>query len=100
MLGRKVPDVSCEIFFREEGWKALYLYHTKNPRPPEIPPTLNKAIRMMAKLGGFIGRKNDDEPGTISLWRDIQRLGDITETVIINVNYHDSSTVSDSVQYG
>lgn len=83
MLGRKVPNVSCEIFFREEEWKALYVYHTKNPRPPEVPPTLNKAIRMMAKLGGFIGRKDDGEPGTISLWRGIQRLDDITETFII-----------------
>lgn len=83
ILGRKVPDVSCEVFFREEEWKALYVYHTKNSHPPEIPPTLNKAIRMMAKLGGFIGRKNDGEPGTISLWRGIQRLDEITETFSI-----------------
>lgn len=59
------------------------MYHTKNPRPPEMPPTLNKAIRMMAKLGGFIGRKDDGEPGTISLWRGIQRLDDITEIFTI-----------------
>ena len=79
MLGRTVPNVPCEIFFREEEWKALYVYHTKNPRPPEKQPTLNEAIRTMAKLGGFIGRKNDGEPGTTSLWRGIQRLDDITE---------------------
>jgi len=29
---------------------------------------------MMEKLGDFIGRKNDGEPGTISMWRGIQRL--------------------------
>jgi hypothetical protein len=79
-LGRTVPDVSCEIFFQEEQWKALCIHHTKNPRPPEKPPTLNEAIRVMAKLGGFIGRKGDGEPGTTSLWRGIQRLDDITET--------------------
>lgn len=79
MLGRTVPDVSCEIFFRKEEWEALYIYHTKNPRPPEEPPTLNEAIRTLAKLGGFIGRKSDEEPGTTSLWRGIQRLDDITE---------------------
>ena len=79
MLGRNVPDVPCEIFFRKEEWKALYVYHTKNPHPPEKPPTLNEAIRTMAKLGGFIGRKSDGEPGTTSLWRGIQRLDDITE---------------------
>lgn len=78
-LGRSVPDVSCEIFFEEEEWKALYVYATKNPSPPQTPPTLNEAIRTMAKLGGFMGRKSDGHPGTISLWRGIQRLDDITE---------------------
>ena len=79
-LGRTVPDVSCEIFFQEEEWKALCIHSTKNPYPPERPPTLNEAIRIMAKLGGFMGRKGDGEPGTTSLWRGIQRLDDITET--------------------
>lgn len=79
-LGRTVPDVSCEIFFREEEWKALCIHHTKDPVPPHIPPTLNEAIRLMAKLGGFMGRKGDGEPGPTSLWRGIQRLDDITET--------------------
>ena len=79
-LGRAVPDMSCEVFFQEEEWKALCIHHTKNPRPPKTPPTLNQAIRIMAKLGGFMGRKGDGEPGTTSLWRGIQRLDDITET--------------------
>ncbi len=79
-LGRTVPDVCCEIFFREEEWKALCIHYTKDPHPPDTPPTLNEAIRIMAKLGGFIGRKGDGEPGTTSLWRGIQRLDDITET--------------------
>ncbi len=79
-LGRTVPDVSCEIFFREEEWKALCIHATKNPYPPDTPPTLNEAIRVMARLGGFMGRKGDKEPGTTALWRGIQRLDDITET--------------------
>ena len=57
----------------------MCIHHAKNPRSPETPPTLNEAIRIMAKLGGFIGRKGDGEPGT-SLWHGIQRLDDITET--------------------
>jgi len=39
----------------------------------------HEAIRIMAKLGGFMGRKGDGEPGTTSLWHGIQRLDDITE---------------------
>jgi hypothetical protein len=79
-LGRTVPDISCESFFEEEEWKALCIHYTKNPYPPKTPPTLNEAIRIMAKLGGFMGRRGDGEPGTTSLWRGIQRLDDITET--------------------
>ncbi len=29
---------------------------------------------MTAKLGGFLGRKTDGEPGTITLWRGLLRL--------------------------
>ncbi|HEC26561.1 MAG TPA: hypothetical protein ENI67_04045 [Gammaproteobacteria bacterium] len=60
----------------------MYPPHEK-PHPPDTPPTLNRAIRMMAKLGGFMGRKSDGQPGSTSLWRGIQRLDDITETFII-----------------
>ena len=38
-LGRSVPDVSCEIFFREEEWKALCIHHSKDPHPPATPPS-------------------------------------------------------------
>ncbi len=79
-LGQTVPDISCESFFEEEEWKALCIHHTKNLYPPKTPPTLNEAIRIMAKLGGFMGRRGDGEPGTTSLWRGLQRLDDITET--------------------
>ena len=34
-------------------------------------------IRAIARLGGFLGRKSDGEPGTQSLWRGIQRMDDI-----------------------
>ena len=34
---------------------------------------------MTAKLGGFLGRKGDGEPGTQTLWLGLQRLDDIAE---------------------
>jgi len=77
-LGREVPNVPCTIFFEEAEWKALVAYKTKNPQPPETPPTLREAVRMVASLGGFLGRKCDGEPGTKSLWLGLQRLDDLT----------------------
>lgn len=77
-LGREVPDVPCTVFFEEAEWKALVAYKTQNPTPPSNPPSLREAVRMVAGLGGFLGRKGDGEPGTKTLWLGIQRLDDMT----------------------
>jgi hypothetical protein len=74
--GRQTPDVSCEAILSEEEWKPLYAYLYKRP-PPHKPPTLREAIRMIAKLGGFLGRKGDGEPGPMVLWRGLMRLPDL-----------------------
>lgn len=79
-LGRETPDVPCTVFFEEAEWKALYCFVRQDPKPPDQPPTLREAIRMVASLGGFLGRKSDGEPGTKSLWLGIQRLDDIAAT--------------------
>ena len=79
-LGRQTPDVPCSIFFEQAEWKALYCFVRQDPKPPDQPPTLREAVRMVASLGGFLGRKNDGQPGTKSLWLGIQRLDDIAAT--------------------
>lgn len=79
-LGREVPDAPCTVFFEEAQWKALMVFTTRNPVPPEKPPTLREALRRVASLGGFLGRKGDGEPGTQTLWLGIQRLDDIVTT--------------------
>jgi hypothetical protein len=77
-LGREVPDVPCSVYFEEAEWKALVAYVTHNPIPPEQPPSLRETMRMVATLGGFLGRKSDGEPGTQTLWLGLQRLDDLT----------------------
>jgi hypothetical protein len=76
-LGREVPDVPCTVFFEEFEWKALHTHITKTPVPPAEPPTLRQALRMVATLGGFLGRKRDGEPGATTLWRGLQYLDGI-----------------------
>ena len=78
-LGREIPDLPCTVFFEEAEWKALVTYKTKNPIPPKKTPTLREAMRMVASLGGFLGRKSDGEPGTKSLWLGLQQLDVMTE---------------------
>ena len=79
-LGREVPHLPATVYFQEAEWKALMVYHTKKPLPPAQPPTLGRAIHMVAKLGGFRGRNSDGEPGAEVMWRGIQRHDDITDT--------------------
>ena len=77
-LGREIPDVPCTAFFEEFEWKALCCFINKTPTPPSEPPTLREAMRMVAGLGGFLGRKSDGNPGTQTLWRGLERLSDIS----------------------
>lgn len=79
-LGRETPDVPCSVFFAEAEWKALHCHHHRSSIPPETPPPLGEAMRMVAKLGGFLGRRSDGHPGATTLWRGLERLADITAT--------------------
>lgn len=98
-LGREIPDVPCTIYFEEADWKALVAYVSKNPVPPAQPPTLREAIRMVATLGGFLGRKRDGEPGTQTLWLGLQRLDDLAAMWKIIAPHTHSPPVS-SRRYG
>lgn len=83
MLARQMPDSPCTIFFKDEEWKALCIYVTKNPKPPQHPPTMHQAARMVGAIGGHLGRKHDGPPGNQVLWRGLQRLDAATEMYVI-----------------
>jgi len=78
-LGRHHPDVPCTEYFEEAQWQARVAFVYRDPKKAEEPPPpLRTALRMVAELGGFLGRKGDGEPGAQTLWRGLQRLDDIT----------------------
>jgi len=80
-LGRETPNVPCDAVLTEDEWKVLYtVVHKKSP--PATPPSLREAIRMVAKMGGFLGRRCDGEPGTITIWRGWTRLMTMVEAVV------------------
>ncbi len=104
-LGRETPEVPCTVFFDEADWKALVAYVTQNPNPPKQPPTLREALRMVATLGGFLGRTGDGEPGTKSLWLGLQRLDDLSSmwkllTTTPNCHSPPSPLVASNPSYG
>ncbi|MFH1039338.1 MAG: IS4 family transposase [PVC group bacterium] len=78
MMGRSVPDLPCTVLFEEHEWKALYCFANKTQKPPEQPPSLGEAVSLVAKLGGFLGRKSDGQPGVQVLWRGMKILSVIS----------------------
>lgn len=65
-LGRVLPELPAEVLLEVDEWKAAYVLN-KKPVPKETPP-LREVIRLIARLGGFLGRKGDGEPGAKTLW--------------------------------
>lgn len=101
-LGREHPDVPCTLYFSEAEWKALVTYINRDAALPDKPPTLREATRMVASLGGFLGRKCDGEPGTQTLWLGLQRLDDLTAMykILIGTLARAPPTVSSRHTYG
>jgi len=73
-LARTNPDASCEIFFEADDWKILYKVAKKTKSIPEKPPSIREAVFMIAKLGGFLGRKSDGFPGVVTIWRGLMKF--------------------------
>jgi Transposase DNA-binding/Transposase Tn5 dimerisation domain len=78
MLARVIPDASCSLILEAAEWQALYCTIHRTQILPEHEPTLSEAIHMIGRLGGFLGRKSDGEPGVQALWIGFRRLYDLT----------------------
>jgi len=79
-LNRTHPDLPCTVALNTIEWQALYMRIHRTTKLPDRPPSLRQAVRWIAQLGGFLGRKSDGEPGITAIWRGWQRLQDIADT--------------------
>lgn len=73
-LGRTCPDLDAALLFEPDEWKAAYILNKK--KVPATPPRLNEVLRLIARLGGFLARKGDGEPGVKTIWQGLQRIVD------------------------
>ena len=74
LINRVNPEISSSQILEDHEWKALCCHITKSRHPPEQAPSVREAVRMIAKLGGFLGRKHDKEPGMTYIWRGWEKL--------------------------
>ena len=77
---RDQSDLPASVLLTTEEIAVLQTMARTNPSTDSL--TLRQAVRAMAGLGGFLGRKRDGEPGVITLWRGMQRLMDMTAAVL------------------
>jgi hypothetical protein len=76
-LGREQPELPCELALDRDSWQALWQVSSPREPLPQTPPPLGQAMRRVAMLGGFLGRKGDGDPGPLTVWRGMDRLHDI-----------------------
>jgi len=67
LLGREVPDLPAEVLFSEVEMRTLHAYAKKKGLKP--PTRLGDAVRMVAKIGGYLGRNHDPPPGHQLIWQ-------------------------------
>lgn len=76
-LGRGLPELPADLLFEADEWKAAYLLN-KKPLPKAV-PSLNSVVRLIAQLGGFLGRRGDGEPGAKTLWLGLRDVAVFVE---------------------
>ena len=79
LIARTYPELACTQLVNDNQWKVLYAKIHRNKNFPTIIPSVKTFVNWVARLGGFLARKNDGEPGPIVLWRGWRRLDDLCD---------------------
>jgi hypothetical protein len=66
LLGREVPELPVELLFSELELKVLGAF--AKTRKLRAPANLGEAVRMVARLGGYLARTHDPPPGHQLMW--------------------------------
>lgn len=83
LLGRLDGSASCEVLLQRVEWQALYCRVNGTAKLPKEAPSLGQAILWIAKLGGYLGRKNDRPPGATVLWRGFLALHECLQMYLV-----------------
>lgn len=76
-LGRQKEETPVEQEFTPVEVEVLDCCRQRQERRPSARVrTIREAIRVIAMLGGHLGRKGDGPPGVKTLWRGLRRLTD------------------------
>lgn len=86
MMGREKPDAPGDQILREEEWHVLGAWATGHI--VDTPPTTRQTMHWIGKLGGWIARNKQDNPGTTCIWRGLARLPAMAQGYLLALNIH------------
>jgi hypothetical protein len=75
MVSRGNPRTSADTVFTNT--EIAILNHVAGDPQQPAPKNVAHYVLAVAKLGGYLNRKNDGPPGNTTLWRGLSRLTDI-----------------------
>lgn len=84
-LNRVDPDAPAMEILAEDELLALHHFINRQSNTMKKIPTVGEVFPMIARLGGFLGRRSDGLPGVKVFWRGLTKLTNITEAYIVFV---------------
>jgi hypothetical protein len=81
LLGREAPNLPPDVLFSDIEIEVLRGYAKK--KNLNSPDCLGAAVRLVANIGGYIGRSSDPPPGHQLVWKGYSRLQLICEGFVL-----------------
>jgi hypothetical protein len=79
LLGRETPELPVEVMFSDVEIKILKAFAKKRKLDTPDQLQLGTAVQLVARLGGYLARKNDPPPGHQVMWHGHTVLGNMCE---------------------
>jgi Transposase Tn5 dimerisation domain len=74
-VNRVSAELPAKLVFTHVEMKLLE--HLVPEKEPAKKNTMARFLTLLARLGGYLNRKNDGAPGKMVMWRGMARLADI-----------------------
>jgi hypothetical protein len=86
MTGRERPETPCDQVLSKKEWRVLSVWATG--KVADIAPSAQQAARWIGKLGGWLARGKEDNPGTTCMCRGLVRLPNIVQGYLLALQVH------------
>ena len=86
MVGREKPDTPCDQILSQEEWHVLSAWATG--KISNTAPSAQQAMRWIGKMGGWLARGKQDNPGTTCMWRGLGRLPTMAQGYLLALQIH------------